>query len=1460
MGEPEKRQIKGHRIRKKILRFFIGIFLAILFLEFVVYFGSNLFLANWARTKVNEASNQVYTIDFNRLNISLIRRGVFVDGIVMQPLPDVEAGEGQTLFDFSLDQLAFKGSWYSWEENIFYLGKLEFDNPNVKLTLAKNPKDSTSRPQSPNRESPVASLERELRKTIDKTRLNALMIREIEINNADLFFLNFLSDNSLRVEDSKLLIKEVNWTTQEEWETPFNAKGFEFEMERGEFFLPDGVHQLKAKRIFISSLEEVIDLEDFEIVADRSQPSRNYYNLSLEELLLKEVDLNQAFSTSELEIEEIVLNAPDFNIAHTVRQLKENPGEGDLNDLIKGILKSLKIKELSINQGRFVSADASDSLKNRIELERLDFKMVKFYLGDEAELKENQFFYGQDASMEIDEVSVYLSDGVHLIEGDRVKVNSFTNEIVVEGFTVEPRTQRPKELEPNVLLSIRLPQLMISEADLKKFYNEGIFDISDLRVKSPTIEITENQKPTSEATSTNSVNQLLEGFLSQLRIDTFNVEDGVISFTNATGIRSDDVGFDRFSLLLEDVLVEPDKIQNSKEFFLANELVLDLDNYRLKLRDNLHEFMAEKVIIDSKNERVELQNFRIQPQDSLQIQQLLDTYGKTAVLDLDIPYFAAEGIDLRRAFFEEELRIGFITIPSSVISLDRYAKKKRTNTGSLSSDNDLSDLLTQYFVSITVDSLNFLEGDLSYQNFAGEKDISISEDDLSIRLKNFHVERGLDQQEDQTFFSDEIDVNFKDYSFSLAGGNYTVNTNNLRFNSKDRRIEIENLSLVPSPTLQSQVILSVNLPEVVLEGVNIDRFLFDNVLELQKLKVVGSELDVEIDPEMRKLARERQRDPNRNTTLPKAIDRILIDSIQADQSFLKLEYLLGETDLESIETRFDLFIQGFNLDSISASDENVSELFDQITFNLQDFSFALPDSVHTLKFSDVELNTETEESVFRNFQIIPNDIRGKVGKPVVAASIDAVAVQNNRLSDILASGTFNLTQLALTNPQVKIYLDADGDSRAGSSETVVVPRQERAQGLINSVILDDVIFKEGAVSVYNKRAQPLPKLDFKGINLTLSDLGLELIRQKPDLGPEFFLDQDLNVSLRNYALLSEDSLTKISIGKISFVAETVQLEDIWFRPVVGRYDYLRTLGYQTDAIEARVERVLLRDIDLPVFAQERKIVARNLEVDGLGMDIFRDKRLPRREGIIKPMPQQVFQSAPIYLEVDSLLIKNSRVTYQEFAPKALLVGSLDFEEINASIAPFVLTPDSVDYPLERAILEATALIEGQGDVTMTADMRFDAPYMMEVDARLGEFDLTRANRMLEHTSFVGVRSGRVVNGKWKFKINEDEAWGKMRFFYEDLKVDFLDTLTLEPGKGRLALMTFAANTAVKNSNPRGLFKKKVSKKIYHERDKAKFIFGGWWRATFSGLKGSVGLGKAKMPKRKEEEEFYLEEN
>ena len=1459
MSESPPHKHSSHPVRKKIIRVVTVISMTLLFLEFLFYFGSNIFLSKWAERTINEATKDVYLIEFNRFNFSLLRRGFFLDGIIMTPKPGKIVPEDQALFNFSLDQLAIKGLWYSFFDGVLYVGKIEFNNPDVKMDLPESV-DSDVVDKSQNKEvgpdgkkqSAVKALEEEIQKSIRQLNFNALFIKEIEISHADLFFLDFLSQNSLKAENTSLVIKDIDWTTKEIWKTPFNARGFEFDLEEVDFPLPDGVHSLHADQVFISSLDKRIEINEFKLTSDKSRASKSYYEVTMEELRVGNVDLNRAFMTSEVEIDELILNAPEFKVEQREKVDEDSAATGDLNELINGILKSIQIKELAINNGKFIKNDFLDTLKNRIDIGDLNFKMAKFYLGEDESKKVNQFFYGEDASMEIRNANLYLSDEVHVLSGDKVMVSSFKDEILIQNFSIQSREESLLIKNPNSLIQLTLPEFSLEAVNLKKLYNEGILEIGEMKLLSPQIEYTELTK-VGKTGENSSDTDLLKGLLTSVAIKRFDLQNGVVQFKDEAGVRSNDIEFEKFSLLLENIFLQPGvSTKTFNEFLLADEIVLSLDKYRLKLRDNLHEFLADRVLIDSKNSLVEITGFVLRPENQLQIKGTLDAYGKSSTIDLKIPKFRAEGIDLHAAIVDQELIVKQILIPNPELSFSTYRKEKSVGSpqDQLESSKEFENLLTSYFRSIQIDSLNFSDGKIQYRNFSGKEDISFNEDNFSLILRGFLVEKDRIYLKKRTFFSEEIDLSLENYSFSLAGGNYLVETDGLTFNSLAQSLEIDNLVLSTGSNLNSKIALSLTMPSVSLDGIDIETFLFDNELILEQFNVIGGKINLDINPDF--IKEDAPLKPKANSTsmlaIRKTIETLKIDQLKFGNSRLNINYRFGDKDVQSIQTDFDLLIKELYLDSATNGGiDNLSELYKSINLNLEDFSFALPDSIHTIQFSNLAFDNLINETLFSDVKIIPKSKTGSPGSTIIEASIDKLGIQNNKLKEIQENGIFDLSQVSLTNPTFNIYLDSEKKSTEKSASNAI-----KKDAFVNSLMLQDVLIQNGNFTVHNKETGPVPQLDFKAFNFKVEDLNYDLLGNETKLDPQFLFQKELSLSLSEYTIYTKDSLNKLSVGKISYVDRNVVLDKVKFGPTIGQYDYLKRIGYQSDAIDGTVEKVTIQDLDIEAFFTDKKVRAHALKLDKLDLSVFRDKRIPLKEGVIKPMPQEMMQNASVYLELDSVIFRDGFVRYTEFGPKSMLPGSISFQDLNGSLTPFYLVKEGDSYPVQSSNISVTSKLMGEGDVVLNSEMFFEKPYPMDVRIKMDQFDLRLANSLLSTGTFIRILEGRVTDGNWKFRLDENEAIGDMDFLYEDLKIEFLDSLTLERGRGKLGLYTFLANTLTRKSNPRRFLNNRVNSSIYFERDQSKFVFGTWMKATFSGIKGSVGLGQPKRPKRKDE--------
>ena len=1438
MSSGNQKKHSQHPLRKKILGVVLKGILVILLLESIVYFGSNLFLAGIARQKLNESSDGVYEIGFNRFNLSLLRRGFFLDGIVMKPIHPENSKVDQTLFEFTLDEISFSGLWYDFSENEFSVSKIHLDNPNLQLfNLDSSKVHSTT--ESP-RESAIKILESEIRKSIRRLSLRGFYVDLIEIDHANFFFFNFLSQGELSAKNTSIRIYDLDWTTTEDWDTPFNAKGIDFDLDQATFPLPDGVHTVGSEKVHISSLEKSVEILGFSLTPNLKADSRSYYQVNLERLRLGNADLDKAFMTSELEADELIMDRPVIKVIKSDFAQSDTIASGDLNDFIQGKLNSISIKELSVNDAQFLKENRGDSLKNRIQLDDLDFKMVGFYLGQDQSRKSNQFFYGDEASMEITRSKLFLGDGIHILEGNKISVSSFKDELVVRDLKVYPTNDPLLIRSAKNLVTISLPELSLLDVDLKKLYQTDLLEVDRLIISQPDIEITE-QVATEQEITREPFSQLIAGFLDGVAIRDFQVIDGKVFFKDNKGQRSNNIGFEKFSLKLDELELNPDPFLPLQDQFFVKDLFLSLNEYKLKLKDNLHLIFANQLTIDSKRKLLEVKGLSIKPENQDQIQALLDTYGKTFAVEFSIPLFQAKGLDVKEAFFNHRLLIDEMLLPSPSFLISSYRSKENKNPeNNQATAEEVKNLLLGYFDAIQINSIDLSQTKIKYESFIENKRSRFQEDELSFKLKNFALGLEDSLMGDKTLFSDEVDLIFNNYSFTLAGGKYIAETDYLNYNSKTKTIDFEGLVLAPAPGIKSKLALALSLPMVRLEGVDIEEFIFESNLNLEKLEIDQGEVEFGIDREIEPLRKTR---PSKTPSSRKTLEVLKIDTVSVLNSLLKLNYFGSNHSNQSIKTGFDLLISDFYLDTLGVEAEDVTEMYGSANLDLKDFVFALPDSVHTLQFSTLRFGDKIDDLIFSHLRITPRDHFGTSGNPVIEAKIDQLMVRKNKIQEMFDSKQLDLSQIRFINPVFKIYLDSAGLD----SEKTVVALQEGGK-LIQSIFLNEVSLENGNIQFHSKGKGPISNMNFPKIDVRLGDLGIDILSQN-QLPPVADLVKKVrDFRLEGYQFYTADSLYHAKLGKLTFTDGDLWIDDISFRPAIGTYAYLRKFPFQKDAVTATATRIQVRGMDPVSYFERGLLKADDLILEGVNLDLFRDKRIPMDSNSYKPMPQVLMEHAKIDADIFSVRVRDSRIRYFEFAKEGTMPGMISFDSVRMDMAPFFLRKDENVYPVQKARMGIQARLMNKTPIQVDGVLHFEEPYPMDLSFGSGTFDFMDVSDFLSKTVFVRAEKGRSTAGEWDFMLDEESALGSMKFAYKDLKLQFLDTLTLEAGKGKLKAYSIGANFLIKNSNPRSGSSNILKRQIYLKRDKRKFIFSAWWKATLSGLRATVGLGRPKIPK------------
>ncbi len=339
-----------------------------------------------------------------------------------------------------------------------------------------------------------------------------------------------------------------------------------------------------------------------------------------------------------------------------------------------------------------------------------------------------------------------------------------------------------------------------------------------------------------------------------------------------------------------------------------------------------------------------------------------------------------------------------------------------------------------------------------------------------------------------------------------------------------------------------------------------------------------------------------------------------------------------------------------------------------------------------------------------------------------------------------------------------------------------------------------------------------------------------------------FNANDIRITLGAYSMPLQNGMNKISFGEIGLSTKSseVYINDFHLEPLYNQHDYTRKLGYQTDWMDIRISRLLLKRMNLRSLLFEGKLQAGLLAIDTLTVDDYRDKRIAPRPGFKPPMPQDGIRKLKTYLKIDTVMLKSGKANYAEQTGAA--PGTIFFDKLSATFTG--LTNDSV--LLHAGLvseLKGTAWMMGKGKLDVTVRFHFGDPKnKFTFSANMGPVDLTEINPMLTN-----LLPARVVSGKIKKLVvplvtaNDDVAKGHLLFYYNDLSVEVLDKKQTTWTKIKTGVINFAANDLiVNNDNPTKAGKMKTGI-IHFSRAKDKGIINYFWKSTLSGLKSTMGF-------------------
>ncbi len=326
----------------------------------------------------------------------------------------------------------------------------------------------------------------------------------------------------------------------------------------------------------------------------------------------------------------------------------------------------------------------------------------------------------------------------------------------------------------------------------------------------------------------------------------------------------------------------------------------------------------------------------------------------------------------------------------------------------------------------------------------------------------------------------------------------------------------------------------------------------------------------------------------------------------------------------------------------------------------------------------------------------------------------------------------------------------------------------------------------------------------------------------------------LEFQLANTRYIFPNRLYRIETHKLNYNSseKEVRLDSFALKSEYSKYEIAQQTGVETDWLDISTNAVILSNLDLSKILIDTTFAVSEIKIPELSIDVFRDKRLPFPQKPDTKLPSKMIDDLPFGLHVDSVLIENGNIKYEERRKNNDEPGSITFNNLDATIYSVSNQPD---------------LIHTESEIDVSANVLNDAllsvqfklpnqkyPVAYSAIGRLQPMPLKPFNSIIRSSASALLTSGKINELSFDFVYNNDKSNGNVRFEYEDLKVTLIDP---EEGDEK-KVNSFLLNTfIVRDQNPDNNNLREG--KIEFERDKKRAIFNYWWKSLMSGLKDVV---------------------
>jgi hypothetical protein len=435
------------------------------------------------------------------------------------------------------------------------------------------------------------------------------------------------------------------------------------------------------------------------------------------------------------------------------------------------------------------------------------------------------------------------------------------------------------------------------------------------------------------------------------------------------------------------------------------------------------------------------------------------------------------------------------------------------------------------------------------------------------------------------------------------------------------------------------------------------------------------------------------------------------------------------------------------------------------------------------------------------------------------ASISEVDINGLSIWSFIFKKRIEASKITISKPEIILYKDDDKalNNPKSINESVVEPFK-------NTIAVSDIFLLNASVKIISTTSNSI-LLDVNNLSFNLDDVVLN----------DETLNEKIPFHYKNFDFACDsiyfraNEFYHIKADKILSSKSDLRINNLEVIPEYNRVEFVAKIPMEEDLYTVHVQSLSLLNMDWGFENEDFYFYVNNIVLDTLVANVFRSK-IPEDDLSKKPLFNALLREIPFKMQVDTLLMRDATLEYEEEKSVIEGPGLVSFHEFN-----LIATNISSGF---KSVAESEVKIDVDclfmNVAPLIADWRFnvrDTTDAFTIIGRVLEFPANQIHPFTKPYLNVAI-DGQVDGAYFNFTGNDVRSSGNFAIKYHDLKVTvYKNNSPREKNK----LLTVVGNVLVKKDSK--LKVKEVEVEV--ERIQEKSFFNFLFRNVAEGLKKTL---------------------